>query len=82
MAQVYQHEMARNLTCYKRIKAELLNKNPGQFVAIADGKVVKVAETFDEADEAVRGYRFKLVFSIGDEPLIGPIHHGHVQRSQ
>ena len=81
MAQVYQEEMARNLDCYKKIKAELLTKYPEHFVAIAGGKVVKLAETFDEADEAVKGYSFKLVFQVGEEPLIGPIYHGRVQRS-
>ncbi len=69
----YHQERRKNLDAYERLKEEIRTKYPGQFVAIADGKLVKVSPNFEEADEAVKEYRHRLVVPAGEEPEIGPL---------
>ena len=70
---VYRDEKQKNLKAYERLKEEIRTKYQGQYVAIADGILVKVSPNFEEADEAVKGYRHSLVFPAGEEPEIGPL---------
>lgn len=76
---VYRDEKRKNLDAYERLKEEIRTKNQGQYVAIANGKLVKVSPNFEEADEAVKGYRHRLVFPAGEEPEIGPLRVGSSQ---
>ena len=74
--QQYEEEKRKNLDAYQRLKAEIRDNYLGQYVAIADGRLVKVSPSFKEADEAVKSYRHRLVFPAGEEPEIGPLRVG------
>ena len=67
----YEEEKRSNLEAYDKLRDELRTKYQGQYIAIADGRLIKVCPNFDEADGAVKGYRHRLVFSAGEEPEIG-----------
>ena len=69
----YEEEKRKNLETYEKLKDEILTKYKGQYVAIADGRLVKVSPNFEEADTAVKNYRHRLVFPAGQEPEIGPV---------
>lgn len=69
----YEEDRRKNLDTYEALKDEILSKHRGQYVAIADGRLIKVSPSFDEADEAVKSYRHRLVFPAGEEPEIGPL---------
>lgn len=69
----YEEEKQENRAAYERLKTEIPTKYKGQYVAIADGRLIKVSPIFEEADQAVREYRHKLVFPAGEEPEIGPL---------
>lgn len=70
----YEEQKRRNLKVYEDLKEEILTKYAGHYVAIADGRLITVSITFDEADEAVKDYGHRLVFPAGEEPEIGPLH--------
>ena len=72
----YEEEKLKNLDAYQRLKGEILANYLGQYVAIADGRLVKVSPSFKEADEAVESHRHRLVFPAGEEPEIGPLRVG------
>ncbi len=69
----YEEEKRKNLDAYRKLKDEIRAKYLGQYVAIADGRLVKVSPSFEAADEAVRAYGHRLVFPAGEEPEIGPL---------
>ena len=69
----YEQEKRKNLDAYERLEDEIRTKYLGQYVAIADGRLIKVSQNFDEADQAVKAYRHCLVFPAGEEPEIGPL---------
>ena len=69
----YEEEKRRNLDAYEKLKDEIRSKYTGQYVAIADGRLIAVSADFDEADEAVRGYIHRLVFPGGEAPEVGPL---------
>ena len=69
----YVEEKRKNLDAYQRLKDEIRAKYLGQYVAIADGRLVKVSPSFEAADEAVKAYGHRLVFPAGEEPEIGPL---------
>jgi hypothetical protein len=69
----YEEEKQKNIKAYERLKDEIITRYIGQYVAIADGQLIKVSPSFWEADEAVKGYRHRLVFPAGQEPIIGPL---------
>ncbi len=75
----YEEEKQRNVEAYERLKNEILAKYKGQYVAIADGRLIKVSPSFDEADEAVKGYRHRLVFPADVGPILGPIRNPYVR---
>ncbi len=69
----YEKEMQQNLNTYKQLRTEILQKHKGKYVAIAEGKLVAVAQTFDEAvessEEALPDFRHRFVFQAGYEPI-------------
>jgi len=67
----YEEEKKENLAAYERLKDEIDARYIGQYVAIANGSLVKICPSFDEASESVRGYRHALVFPAGEEPIVG-----------
>jgi hypothetical protein len=69
----YEEEKQKNIEAYERLKDEIRARYEGHYVAIADGRLIKVSPSFEEADEAVKGYRHRFVFPAGKEPIIGPL---------
>jgi hypothetical protein len=69
----YEKEKEQNLIAYKQLRTEILQKHKGKYVAIAKGKLVAVAPTFDEAVEAsqkaVPDFLHRFVFQAGYEPI-------------
>lgn len=66
----YEEEKRKNLSAYERLKSEIRSKHKGQYVAIADGRLIKVSASFDEASESVKDYHHALVFPAGEEPIL------------
>jgi hypothetical protein len=69
----FEEEKQKNLKAYQELREEIRSKYQGMYVAIAQGKLVKVAPSFEEADEAVKNHRHRLVFMGEDEPTLGPL---------
>jgi len=69
----YEKEKQQNLNAYKQLRTEILQKYRGKYVAIAKGKVVAVAPTFDEAvdtsQKAVPDFLHRFVFQASNEPI-------------
>ena len=69
----YEKEKQQNINAYKQLRTEILQKHEGKYVAIAQGSLVAVAPTFDEAVEAsqkvVPDFLHRFVFQAGDEPI-------------
>ena len=64
----FEDERERDFAAYERLKDEIVEKYRGQYVAIADGRLIKVAPTIEEAREAVKLHRHYLLFEAGNEP--------------
>ena len=56
-------------------------EHPGEYVAIARGDIVGTYSSFDEAARAVEQEQAKLVFQIGDEPVLAPLYVSWGKRS-
>ena len=69
----YEAEKARNTEAYERLKSQIEAEYRGQYVAIADGRLICVSPSFDEASEAAKEYRHAFVFEAGDEPILGEV---------
>ncbi|HLC29640.1 MAG TPA: DUF5678 domain-containing protein [Dehalococcoidia bacterium] len=70
----FDEERARDFAAYEQLKAALTEKYQGLYVAIANGRLIKVAPTIEEAREAVKQYRHRLVFQAGAEPVRGTVY--------
>ena len=69
----YELEKANNMRAYSKLKDEICAKYQGQYIAIADGRLVIASLSFEEADRSVEDYSHRLVFLAGEEPDIGPL---------
>lgn len=67
----FEEERERDFAAYEAMKQEILANHRGEYIAIAGGRLVKIAPTFDEAWDAVKGHRHALVFRGGSEPKRG-----------
>lgn len=70
----FEEERERDLAAYERLKEEIVTNYLGQYVAIADGRLVLASESFDEAYDAVKNYRHALVFQAGTQPHTGIVY--------
>lgn len=74
----YEKEIQQNLNAYKQLRTEILQKHKGKYIVIAEGKLVAVAQTFDEAveasEEALPDFRHRFVFQAGDKPITEAIY--------
>lgn len=75
----YKEEKRKNIEAYERLKDEIRTRYIGQYVAIADGQLIKVSPSFEEADEAVKGHRHFLLFRGGEEPILGELRNPRVR---
>lgn len=64
----FEEERQRDFAAYERMKDEIVAKYRGQYVAIADGRLIKVAPTIEAAREAVKQFKHYLLFEAGTEP--------------
>ncbi len=65
----YEKERARDFAYYDAHSQEIKEKYSGQYVAIAEGRLIKVSKSFDEAFSVVKSYRHALVFGADSEPM-------------
>ena len=65
-------ELANNRAAYGQLGDQIRHAAPGQYAAIAQGRLITLAATFDEAVAAVKQLRpppeHFLVFPVGEEP--------------
>lgn len=68
----FTRESALNRTAYDRLREDIRRKFNGQFVAMAHGRVIGAAATFDEARELIESLKpvpdYYTVFAADDEP--------------
>jgi hypothetical protein len=71
-AKTFSDEMANNRTAYERLKEQIRQATPGQYAAIAQGKLIALTADFDEAVAAVEHLhphpQHFLVFPVDEEP--------------
>ncbi|MSQ14604.1 MAG: porphobilinogen synthase [Dehalococcoidia bacterium] len=70
----YEKEREKNFTYYDAHSQEIRDKHQGHYVAIADGKLIKVCKSYDESRDSVKGYRHALVFGADSEPMREPVY--------
>ncbi len=63
----------KNLEAYREQQAALEAEHRGEYDAPARDRDVGVYPDFDTACAAVARYRHKLVFEIGDVPILSPV---------
>lgn len=70
-------ELADNRAAYERLREQIRRAAAGQYVAIAQGRLIALTETFDEAVAAVDQLHpppeHFLVFPVDEEPLFDVI---------
>ena len=73
----FSSEFAQNRTAYEQLKEEIRRAAPDDYAAIAQGRLITVAPTFDEAMAAVRQLQpppqHFLVFPADEEPAFDVI---------
>jgi len=69
----FDKQKAKNFAAYERLKEEIHRKHRGHYVAIADGRIIRVTDDFDEAVAAVENFEHHLVFKGGTEPDPVPV---------
>jgi hypothetical protein len=51
--QTYEREKTRNQQAYEALREQIRQNYAGQYVALAEGRLITVAPTFDQARDAV-----------------------------
>ena len=73
----FERESAIHRKVYEGLREQIRREYAGQYVALAQGKLIAVAPTFDEAKAAVLELKpvpeYYLVFPAEMEPLFEPI---------
>ncbi len=70
----FEEEKQLDWAAYAELEELLLREHQGRYAAIAGGKLVKVADTIDEARAAVkRNHKHYLAFEVGADPRIEPV---------
>lgn len=79
----FEAELEQNRAAYERLRDHIRQHCAGQYVAIAQGRLVGSAPTFDEAAALVARLRPSpehcVVFPAGDEPMFEPYSDTHVE---
>ncbi len=70
-------ELSSNRAAYERLREQIQSAGPGQYAAIAQGRLIALAGTFDEGLAAVQRLRpipkHFLVFPADEEPAFDVI---------
>jgi Family of unknown function (DUF5678) len=70
--QTFDREAALNRKAYEALREQIRREHAGKYVAFAQGRVIAVASTYDEAEKIVDGLRPKpeycLIFPAELEP--------------
>ena len=73
----FERESAIHRKVYEELRDQIRREYAGQYVALAQGKLIAVAPTFDEAEAVVLELEpvpeYYLVFPADEEPLFEPI---------
>ena len=74
--ETFDREQALNRSAYESLREQIRRDHAGRYVALGQGRVLAVADTYDRALAAVRQLRpapdFFLVFPAEDEPAFEP----------
>ncbi len=70
--QEYEREKGRNQAAYEALRERIRREHAGQYVAMAEGRLIATAATFDEARAAIARLKpmpgYYLVFPADKEP--------------
>jgi hypothetical protein len=79
----FDEEMALNIKAYEAMRDQLRREYAGQYVAIAFGRLVTVAPTFDEASAVVLALdpppQHWAVFEAEGDPMFDLIEDPHIE---
>ena len=74
----FEREQAINQKAYETLREEIRRDYAGQYVTLAQGRVIAASPDFDEALAAVQRLQpvpeFYLVFPADDEPVFEPFY--------
>lgn len=74
---VFAAELAHNHAAYERLKEEIGRASPGEYAAIAQGRLISIESSFDEALSAVERLQPRpehyVVFPVDEEPAFDVI---------
>lgn len=76
--QTYEKERARNQTAYQVLREQIRRDYVGQYVALAEGRLIAAAPTFDQARAAVERMQpvpeYYLIFPADVEPAFDLVY--------
>jgi hypothetical protein len=76
--QEYEREKARNLQAYEALREQIRREYAGQYVALAEGRVIAAAPSFDQARDAIEQLtpvpEYYLVFPADKEPAFDLVY--------
>ncbi|HZU34861.1 MAG TPA: DUF5678 domain-containing protein [Gemmataceae bacterium] len=76
--QEYERERARNLQAYEALREQIRRDHAGQYVALAEGRLIAAAATFEEARAAIERLspvpEYYLVFPADTEPAFDLVY--------
>jgi hypothetical protein len=81
----YEQELALNRQAYEAMRGQIQRDHPGQYIAIAFGKIVAITPDFESAKAAVDRLQpapnHVLVFPADEEPAFVPFEALHTEWS-
>jgi hypothetical protein len=76
--QIYEREKTRNQQAYEALRDQIRQDYAGQYVALAEGRLITAAPTFDQARAAVQRLQpvpeYFLVFPADCEPAFDLVY--------
>ena len=75
----FEQAMALNRQAYEKLREQISRDYSGQYVGIADGRLIKVAASYNEVRAAIEQLKptpeCYLIFEADDEPLFEVFYH-------
>lgn len=76
--QKYEREKAKNQKAYEALREQIRREHAGQYVALAEGRFIGAAASFDEARAAIERLQpvpeYYLVFPADGEPAFDLVY--------